>query len=176
MSFTTGAVLFDLDGTLVETPIDFAAMRRETLRAAACHGAAVDDLAERDILGIVEWAAARVQSACDFRAEVEALLQSIELRASCEARAMPGAADLLAWLAERGVPVGIVTRNCGEAARQALDRAGLACPLLLTRADVPRVKPDPLHLLMAAEQLGVPPDRTLMVGDHPMDVAAGRAA
>src|SRR5207248_4806174 len=67
-------------------------------------------------------------------------------------------------------------RNCAEAARLALERSGLACSLLLTRADVPRVKPDPLHLLMAAEQLGVPPDRVLMVGDHPMDVAAGRAA
>ena len=48
--------------------------------------------------------------------------------------------------------------------------------MLLTRGDVPRVKPDPLHLLLAAERLGAAPSRTVMVGDHPMDVTAGRAA
>lgn len=175
-SVPVSGVLFDLDGTLVRTPIDFATMRQEVVQAAARHGAAVNDLVERDVLGIIECAAARVRSVGAFRAEVESLLQEIELRASREAQAMPGAAELLAWLAVRDVPVGIVTRNCAGAARQALERSGLACPLLLTRADVPRVKPDPLHLLIAARQLGVPPGRVLMVGDHPMDVAAGRAA
>jgi len=170
------AVLFDLDGTLVRTPIDFAAMRRESLAAAARYGAAVDDLEGRDILAISAVAASRVRDAAAFLEEIEALLQRIELEASCHAVPMPGAPELLAWLAENDLGIGIVTRNCAAAAREALERSGLACELLLTRADVPRVKPDPLHLQIAAEQLGVPPEETLMVGDHPMDVAAGRAA
>jgi phosphoglycolate phosphatase len=41
---------------------------------------------------------------------------------------------------------------------------------------VARVKPDPEHLLAAAAALGVAPERALMVGDHVMDVRAGRAA
>src|SRR5262249_50890704 len=135
------AVLFDLDGTLVQTPIDFAAMRREALAAAGRHGAAIEDLAGRDILGIIAAAAARGAQPAAYRAEVEAILQEIELEASCRARPMPGAAELLAWLAAQGLGFGIVTRNCAAAARHALERSGLICELLLTRADVPRVKP-----------------------------------
>jgi phosphoglycolate phosphatase len=46
---------------------------------------------------------------------------------------------------------------------------------LLTRDEVTAVKPDPGHLLAALRLLGVEPRRTLMVGDHPMDVQVGRA-
>src|SRR5262249_29644783 len=157
-----------------QTPIDFAAMRREALAAAGRHGAAIEDLAERDILGIIAAAAERVAQPAAYRAEGEAILQEIEVEASCRARPMPGAPELLPWLAAQGLGFGIVTRNCAAAARHALERSGLICELLLTRADVPRVKPDPIHLLLAAERLGVVPEEALMVGDHPMDIAAGR--
>src|SRR5262249_12493063 len=168
------AVLFDLDGTLVETDIDFAGMRRATLEAAARHGAAVEDLAALDVLRIVATAAARVRAAAPFHAEVETLLQAIELEAGAGAREMPGARQVLAALEERGLGVGIVTRNCAAAAQQSLARAGLACELLLTRADVPRVKPDPVHLLIAAERLGAAPGATVVGGDPPLGGARGR--
>lgn len=170
------AVLFDLDGTLVETAIDFAAMRQETLAAAIRHGASVDGLEGLDALGIAGAAAVRVRHPSAFMAEVEQALRAIELAACQGALEIPGAAALLRWLAEAGVAVGIVTRNCRPAAEEALRRAGLRCGLLLTRGDVPRVKPDPLHLLMAAERLGTPPTATIMVGDHLMDVRGGRNA
>lgn len=170
------AVLFDLDGTLVETNIDFPGMRQAILAAAARHGAAAEELEGLDALKIIATAGERVPVPDRFREETEAILQEIELAAGAGARAMPGAAALLETLAERRIAVGIVTRNCAPAAQLALERAGLPWGLLLTRADVPRVKPDPLHLLLAAERLGANPSRTLMVGDHPMDVVAGRAA
>jgi phosphoglycolate phosphatase len=46
----------------------------------------------------------------------------------------------------------------------------------LTRDDVELVKPDPEHLLAALRALEVEPHHALMVGDHPMDVRAGRLA
>jgi phosphoglycolate phosphatase len=170
------AVLFDLDGTLVQTDIDFAAMRREILAAAERHGASLDGLAELDALGIVGAVLRQVRQPDAFQAEAERALRAIELRAGARARAMPGAAGLLPWLAAAGLRVGIVTRNCRPAAEEALRRAGLVCGLLLTRADVPRVKPDPIHLLLAAERLAAAPGETVMVGDHVMDVRGGRAA
>jgi phosphoglycolate phosphatase len=170
------AVLFDLDGTLVETEIDFAGMRQGSLDAARRHGAPAEDLAGRDALGIIAAVSARLVDPAPFQEEVEQILCAIELRACATARAMPGAANLLAWLEGCAIRTSIVTRNCRPAAEEALARAGLPWALLLTRADVPRVKPDPLHLLLAAERLGAAPEATLMVGDHPMDVQAGRAA
>jgi phosphoglycolate phosphatase len=59
---------------------------------------------------------------------------------------------------------------------QVLTRVPLPHGILLTRDEVVRVKPDPEHLLQAAAALGVCPARTVMVGDHVMDVRAGRAA
>src|SRR5436190_788034 len=102
------AVLFDLDGTLVRSEIDFPAMRRETLAAAVRHGAAVEALAELDALAIVRAAAGQVRELAAFQEEVEALLQAIELRACAGAEPMPGAVELLPWLAEAGLRVGIV--------------------------------------------------------------------
>lgn len=170
------AVLFDLDGTLVETPIDFGEMRRASLAAAARHGAAVEDLAGLDVLAMVAAAGERVREVDPFQEEIEAILQAVELRACMEARAMPGARAVLEWLEAAGMRTGIVTRNCPAAAVEALRRAGIPYDLLLTRADVPRVKPDPVHLLLAAERLGAAPEATVMVGDHVMDVRGGRAA
>ncbi len=170
------AVLFDLDGTLVETTIDFPLMRRETLAVAARYGGPPADPQRQDALAVIDQTAAGLSDPAPFLSEVEAVLQAIELTACVGARPTPGALELLAWLAEQEVCVGIVTRNCREAAVESLRRAGLDCGLLLTRADVPRVKPDPLHLLIAAERLGVPAATTLMVGDHPMDILGGRAA
>ena len=48
--------------------------------------------------------------------------------------------------------------------------------LVLTRDEAAYVKPDPRHLLDALAVLGAAPERSLMVGDHPMDLATGKAA
>ncbi len=57
-----------------------------------------------------------------------------------------------------------------------LKRIPIPHDVLLTRDDVPRAKPDPIHLQIALERLGVERAESIMVGDHAMDIAAGRAA
>jgi phosphoglycolate phosphatase len=83
---------------------------------------------------------------------------------------------MLAALAAMGVPVAIVTRNCPEAVRAVFPDVDALCPCLLTRDDVPSVKPDPDHLLRALGMLGRTPAQALMVGDHPMDIVTGQRA
>ena len=100
---------------------------------------------------------------------------AIEMGAADTAEVHPGVPELLETLRERGIRVGIVTRNCRAAVEHILNRNSLSYDVLLTRDDVEAVKPDPAHLLAALRLLQVEPQRALMVGDHPMDVQAGRA-
>jgi phosphoglycolate phosphatase len=170
------AVLFDLDGTLVETRIDFDGMRREVLRLAEQAGVAAAPWAQLDVLAIVERVTAAAPDPEAMRAAAEAALIAIELDACPGAREVEGAGELLRRLDGAGVRVGIVTRNCRRAVEQVLARIALPHAVLLTRDEVARVKPDPEHLWQAAAALGVPAERTVMVGDHRMDIRAGKAA
>jgi phosphoglycolate phosphatase len=170
------AVLFDLDGTLIHTRIDFPEMKRVILALVADAGVDPDEYRSLDILAILSAAAGRLSDPQSFLERAEEALVRIEMAAcdgACEAE---GAAETLRWLLHREIRVGIVTRNSPQAVARVLRDIPLPHEVLLTRADTPRVKPDPLHLRLAAERLGVPPERALMVGDHVMDVLGGKAA
>jgi len=176
------AVLFDLDGTLVDTNIDFTRMKEDTLRLAERYGLTRTELADRDVLGIVEMAhrllavSGRHDEALAFSADAEALLEKIELRHAKRTQTIDGAAELLAALSQAHIKSGVVTRNCRAAAYLSLQIARLACDVVLTRSDVEDRKPNPNHLLAALDRLGVDPSNALMVGDHTMDIQAGKAA
>ncbi|HZO89920.1 MAG TPA: HAD family phosphatase [Chthonomonadaceae bacterium] len=183
------AALFDLDNTLIETHIDFPLMKREMLALVARYGLDPAPLTERDILGIVEAARESLQEAgreadsTRFRTEAFARLEEIEIEHCAAPVELPGASELLAALRARAVPVAIVTRNCRAVAERLIRQGRLACDVLLAREDVARTKPHPDHLNDALHALAqqnarpdFPPAACLMVGDHWMDVAAGRAA
>lgn len=174
------AVLFDLDGTLVEPTIDFEAMNQAVHRLAEAFGHLAKGIPRLPALETIarvrgDLAKEDADRAEAFeRAALEALVD-IEVEASKRARAYKGAVRMLCILVEYGLKVGIVTRNCRLAAEEILRRNPLYYDVLLTRDDVPYVKPDPRHLLAALERLGSRPERAVMCGDHPMDIRAGRA-
>jgi phosphoglycolate phosphatase len=171
------AALFDLDGTLVHTHIDFGAMKGAVLAIVAEAGVETAPLRDRDSLAIVREVRERLGSeALRFVAKCEAAMVACELAALSGAEEAYDAASFLAWLRGRDVRVGIVTRNSGAAVRLLLKRIPLPHDVLLTRDDVPRTKPDPIHLQLALERLGVERGEAIMVGDHHMDIVAGRAA
>ncbi len=171
------AALFDLDGTLVHTHIDFGAMKGAILAIVAEAGVDVGPLRERDSLAIVREVRGRLGAeATRFVAKCEAAMVACELAALSGAEEAYDAASFLKWLRGRGVRIAIVTRNSGVAVEMLLRRIPLPHDALLTRDDVPRTKPDPIHLQMALERLGVARAEAIMVGDHHMDIVAGRAA
>ena len=169
-------VLFDLDGTLVHSPIDFPRMKEAILSLLEEHSVDPEPYRSLDILRILDRVAPGVAEPQAFLERAEEKLVEIELEACGHVVEAPGARETLSWLLDEGVRVGIVTRNSPQAVRRVLEALPLPHEVLLTRADTPRVKPDPLHLTLALERLQVDPASALMVGDHRMDVEAGKAA
>lgn len=173
---TITAAVLDVDGTIVTCPYDFDAMRAAVGQIAARYRVNTGDLGFKAVLeqiaAVTELLGPR---GGEFRALAEDAIAEIEVTAASAATLLPGARDALDALRARGVAVALITRNCRAAARTVLH--GLDCyDLLLTRDDVPRVKPDPDHVLRSLALLDRLPGQAALVGDHPFDMQAGRAA
>ncbi len=173
------AVLFDFDGTLVEIDIDFNRMRQGVFSLGLEYGVSAEpDLYVLESLEDIfeKLQQLDVNQAKDFKQRAERLIVSIEVEAATRSRAMPGAKRTLRELKSRGIKIGIVTRNCRSGVMKSAEKADFAYDLILTRDDVEKVKPDPQHLLDALNILTSKPGKSIMVGDHPMDILAGKRA
>jgi beta-phosphoglucomutase len=92
--------------------------------------------------------------------------------------AMPGARGLLRRLKDGGVPVAIGSSGPPENVDLTLDRLGVRTifAAVVTGMDVTRGKPDPQVFLLAAQRLGIPPRRCVVVEDAPLGIEAARRA
>ena len=148
------AIVFDFDGTLAHTRIDFALMRRRIEEHIRGWGLWDPSLAQAGyVLELVDAAARRLDGFAERRAaylaEAAAILEDIEMQGCVEAEPFPGVQEAMMQLADCGYPLGIITRNCRRAVEAVLRRHPLPHQVLLTRDDVAKVKPDPFHLLRA---------------------------
>jgi len=151
-------VIFDMDGTLVEPLLDFAAIRAEL-------GVAAEQ-------GILEAIAAMP---ADRAAECNRLLLAHEVSAARQARLLGGAAETLTALRAAGLKTALLTRNSGEALAIVLRRFALPLDLAWSREHGP-IKPQPDGVLRACRLLKLAPARTACVGDFRYDLQAANAA
>jgi HAD superfamily hydrolase (TIGR01509 family) len=153
------AVIFDLDGTLVDSRLDFAAMRLA--------------LGAPDDIGLLEY----VESlpSADMRERAMEVIHRHEIAGAEEACWMPGAEAVLHLLHRQGTPVAIVTRNSRHAARLTMERLGMPAIPLRAREDA-APKPDPEALLAFAEEWSLAPSLCAYVGDFRYDVEAAERA
>jgi phosphoglycolate phosphatase len=173
------AALFDLDGTLVRTFIDFPAMRQEMQSLSRRWGTADETAGTDDILEIVAVMeqALGADRGEDARREAYAMLEAMEAEGGRHPKQVEGASLLLSRLRqERGVKIGIITRNCRRVSEDLLARMNLPHDVLIAREDTTEFKPHPEPILRACSHLGVTPGSTTMTGDLWADIAAGRAA
>lgn len=151
--------LFDLDGTLVQSHLDFAAIRRDTGFPQG--------------IGLLEYLATLDDK--EEKSRALAIIHGHEMDGALRAHWMPGAQALLQQLSGRGWPVGIVTRNSRATAQLMIENLGIPCDELVAREDAP-AKPDPAGLLGIAQRWSLRPGELFYVGDHLFDMEAARAA
>jgi len=173
------AVIFDFDGTLVPLALNFDHMREE-IESIAARYVGADQIAELRNLYTLEFIytiEARLNHrGARFRAESFERLCALEVQAVRGNAPYPYTGDVLAALRERGIKIGVISRNCLAAIRTVFPRIEECVDAIVTRDDTDLVKPHPAHVEMLLSKLGVRPDEALLVGDHPTDIMAGRAA
>jgi phosphoglycolate phosphatase len=174
-------ILFDLDGTLVDSLPDIAGALNHALSAARLQPLPLDvvrGLVGEGVLRLVEKALA-VQGADRDAAEIAREVVAIYSEKPCvETRVYPGIAEVVAEVRDRGVKVAVLTNKVGSVARALMSELQMKdlFDAIVGEGDGHARKPSPQAALALMGQFGVAPARTLMVGDGLPDVAMGRAA
>jgi HAD superfamily hydrolase (TIGR01509 family) len=175
------ALLFDLDGTLVDSVYQHVLAWREALEQAGIElavwrihrrigmsgGLLANNLLRETGRRITAKEAAQLQ-----RVHAEAYAREVS-----QVRSLPGARELLSYLSKIAVPWAIATSGRIESAGPALKILGIGSEApVVTRDQVQRAKPDSDLFLAAAERLGVEIAESFVVGDSVWDLLAARRA
>lgn len=176
------AVLFDLDGTLIDTAADFIRIIQEMCRQ---EGKAVVD-AELIRTQVSEGARAMVKLVYPelevedpvFLAHRQRFLNLYGQDIAVDTDLFTGMYPLLETLEQHQIPWGIVTNKPRALSESQLEALNLTerCAVLVCPEDVSRTKPDPEPMYLAAEQIQIIAKDCIYVGDHPRDIDAGRNA
>lgn len=179
MSDTTPrAVLFDLDGTLVDT----IALLLESVRHAFEGRSAAAPTTEDWIAGIGTPLASQMRPYAADEAELQALVERYRrYQREHHDRLTSCYADALATvrqLSEHGHPLAVVTSKASDIAMRTLTHVGLApfFPVVVAVESTTRHKPDPEPVRFALEALGARASDAVFVGDSPHDMLSGNAA
>jgi phosphoglycolate phosphatase len=177
----TRAVLFDLDGTLVDSAPDLGAAADAMRTARGLPSLPLEryrPMAGAGARGMLGIAFGMAPDHPDYDSLREEFFRNYEQRMTRHTHAFEGIADLLQQLRARGLAWGVVTnksmRFTGPLTRamELFASAGA----VVGGDSTPHAKPHPAPLLEAARQLGIEPQRCVYVGDDERDIVAGRAA
>ena len=176
------AVLFDLDGTLIDTAADFVRI--------------IQDMCREEGREVVAPELIRTQVSEGARAMVKLVYPELELEdplllahrqrfldlygadIAVDTDLFDGMYPLLEALEARSIPWGIVTNKPRWLSESLLAALNLSerCSVLVCPEDVGRTKPDPEPMYLAAKQIDLAAEDCIYVGDHPRDIDAGRNA
>lgn len=181
MSKTTALVLFDLDGTLVDTAPDLAAAANRMRQRRGLPPLALAQLrsaASQGAIGMLRAAFGLSPDApelADLRTE---FLDEYAAALCVHSRLFPGMEEVLATLAARQLPWGIVTNKMARFTDPLLEALGLAsqaaCVVSADTTAYAKPHPEPVRHALALCQ--VAPAHACLVGDDERDIQAGRAA
>ncbi len=176
------AVLFDLDGTLVDSAEDLRSALNVVLGQRGRRSLSLDEV--KGMIGdgatkLVERALAATGGDPATLTETHrAFLDIYEANASDATRPYPGAVETLETLTAKGFQLAVVTNKPAAATATVLEALDLErfFKVVVGGDTLPQRKPHPAQILHALQGLGVPAEATLMVGDNHHDIKAARAA
>lgn len=174
-------VIFDFDGTLAKLKIDFVKMRHDIDELVSIYGIDYQSLQHNFVLEIIGEAGAilrnlSLEKSRSFTVEAYRIIESIEMEAAQRGELFGGIKEMLTTLKEHSIQTGIITRNCAQAVHMVFPDISSYCSVVVCRDDVKHVKPHPEQLTLALKRLGSSSARSLMVGDHPLDIETGQNA
>lgn len=163
---TVSAVVYDLDGTLVDLVVDWADVERRLAELLEREGVHADSLRSWTLLDAAEEAG--------IGEEADDLIAAAEREGARVSHRLPLADELLG----REIPVGVCSLNREDAVRIALDTHDLTNHVesIVGRGTVPERKPHPQPLLTTVEELGIPPENVVFVGDSARDEETAKRA
>lgn len=172
------AVLFDLDGTIVNLNVDWDGLKKALQRHFATYGFELPRRPLLDSLREIEEALLTYFSENMSRKIMEAafqIMRQFEIEGLKEATVCEGALEVLTWLKAECIPFAIVSNNDSECIWEAVKRFGFPHPDAIVGRDRTRGKPDPWSVERALNLLGINPGSDVwMVGDKDVDMEAGR--
>lgn len=182
------AVIFDLDGTLITSSIDFKLMRERVISYLLASGIPSEILSASDT---VTSSLARFREFMkktgeeraleDMEREINSLLIQVELADVARTTQMNGAKEVISDLRREGYRTGLLTRGSRTYALKALEIAGLddrCFDVIVCRDDFPasETKPNGKAMERVARMLNLSSSTCLMLGDHPIDMYCSIAA
>lgn len=175
------AIIFDFDGTLAELNIDFSLMRGQIFNLMGRYGIEEKMIQEKYLLEIIDevyqiLCEKSLSAAGTFYRESHRILHEVEMEAAQKGRLIPGTEITLRSLRKKGMKVGIITRNCEDAVRKVFPDIDDFCDIFVSRDSVKKVKPHPDHLTSVMKTLRISGEESMMVGDHIIDIQAGKRA
>jgi len=180
------AVVFDLDDTLVASTVDFPKFKRrviDRMEALGNDGSHYDP--SETIVTILERFEARMKAAGaseeevrGWLAEMDGIMDAVEMERVEETEVIQGAEETLAYLRGRGVKIGVLTRGCKDYAVRAMAKAGIGhlVDAIEARNSESRPKPHPDAYARLVDAMGVHKDESVFVGDHPIDARCASGA
>ncbi len=178
------ALVFDLDGTLVDTAPDLTAATSAVLTANGRRAVSLDEV--RDMVGhgarkLILRGFERTGAAID---EAEAntffddFLRHYRSAIAQKSRPYPGIIALLDKARSQGLALAVCTNKLESLSRQLLDELNLSdyFGAVIGPDTLGIAKPDPAPLMAALERIGSAPDRAVMIGDSATDINTAKAA
>ena len=184
LHLTRTSILFDLDGTLVDTAADLAWALNRCLGEIGRRAVSQDEVRLMIGGGIAQLVSLGLEATGGLVAdrELERLTGQCknlyEEHVADHSRPFPGVAEALPVLSGAGFAMGVCTNKPEEASRRLLSALGLGpwIPVIIGGDTLGVRKPDPAMARAVIERLGATADTAVLVGDSATDVTLARAA
>jgi len=179
-------IVFDLDGTLLDTPLDLEETRKAVLKVLAKHGVperllSASDYIERNKERAFQYLIKIGKASPDLlekiSSEVDEVLCELELKRLGKSKLYPNVKEMLSMLKRMGFKLALFTFSSRRIVQKLIESEGLKdlFDVVVTRNDVSKPKPNLEHLQSTIEKLGLKPSEVAVVSDGLSDLKNAKA-